>query len=131
MLALGATFINIGSRGAPSHLWIVCSDPAKNEEEIVCANLTSFNGFDYEDDTCLIDRGEHDFVTRRTRVSFKDAKLHSASKLRALENMSYIAWDRPVSGALLKKIQDGIFLSPHSPIRCSEILREQGFAEPA
>lgn len=56
-LHLGSTFVNEQYRGLGPHLWIVISDPTQCPEKVVIVNLTTWDGADFPDNSCILDTG--------------------------------------------------------------------------
>jgi len=50
------------------HACIIISDPRKNPDQVVLTALTTHES--YKDDSCLLDVGDHPFITRLTSVSY-------------------------------------------------------------
>ncbi len=54
-----------------SHLWMVISDPAQSDECVI-VSFTSWRAD--KDQACVVDVGEHPYVSKKTCVNFRDAK---------------------------------------------------------
>jgi hypothetical protein len=48
------------------HLWIVLSEPSLNPAKVVVVNRTSLES--YKEQFCIIEPGEHDYVSKRSCV---------------------------------------------------------------
>lgn len=56
-----------------SHLWIVISDPAVDDERILIVNFTTLRPD--SDQACILVAGEHPFVQHQTCVNYGGAKV--------------------------------------------------------
>ena len=92
---------------AVDHLWVVISLPG-DDGSVVIVNFTSWRAGC--DENCVIETGEHKFVTHKTVVAYEKARLVSAQNQAALAKISVGRWD-PVSPALLARIQAGALSS--------------------
>ena len=108
-MTLGEAFSIVKPGYSKPHLWVVVShpDPAGF---VLMYSLTSFK--DGCDTTCLIKPGEHIWVVHDTIVLYDDGRLFPAAQSERLLRSRSIRRQRPVSRALLAKIQHGAFRSP-------------------
>ena len=65
MAVLGETFF-LANRDIDSHLQVIISDPAASPDSIVTANFTSWRAD--KDQSCIVEPGEHHYVTRRSCI---------------------------------------------------------------
>jgi len=105
-----------------SHLWMVISDPAQSDECLI-VNFTSWRAD--KDQACVVEVGEHPYLTGKTCINFRDAKLCKLSDLEILISSRRLKAHAPLSPALLNKIRDAV---PESRMRwdCVQFLRDQG-----
>ena len=122
----GDTFQLLGV--ADRHLWIVISDPAVDPNRVLFVNLTTYDP--KEDQTVVLDVGDHPFIRQRTSVSYSRARLATNAQLEQLRNGNRLNLNTPVTAALLGRLRDGAALSPRIKIGHLEILQEQGLADP-
>jgi hypothetical protein len=106
-----------------NHLYVVCSDPALDAEKVVLVNFTTFDP--EEESCCIINIGEHPFITRKSCVRYKDARIASVIALKKLQKTGTIRLREPVSGNLLARIRDGASESDFFPEGCRRILEAQ------
>lgn len=123
MLATGDTFINSPVPGVPSHLWIVVSDPRLDPEHVVIVNLSSNQG--PQGNNCIVDPGDHDYVSRRSYVRFDMARVVSAQKLQELLDRNLVSIRRPSSKQLLNRIRTDLLRSKLAPIEAQRIVRAE------
>ena len=98
---LGDTFLF----GQGSHLWIVISDPAKNNGEFVIVNLTT-DVFRAGKD-CEMNVSEHQWIRQKCYVSFGDARkvtAKEAARIQQLISQNQIQQHFPMRTAVIKKI---------------------------
>lgn len=132
MLSLGDTFRERPPAGTPRdgfnpHVYVVVSDPAKDGDRIVTVNFTSWkSGRPGQDESCVVEEGEHSFIRVRTLVNYRDAREFSTEQFRQATGLGYVELGDPVSAALLQRILAGAAASRFFPkgLRC--LLLEQG-----
>ncbi len=89
-----------------SHLWIVISDPPENPEEVVLVNFTKYRAD--KDQACIVERGDHPFISQKTCVEYRGAKTASAKELQTLLDSGQISSHEPASLELLARIRAGV-----------------------
>lgn len=108
------------------HLWVALTAPVGKNGAFIAVNLTSVKERNPIDDTCLIEAGEHPWVRKQTEVYYMKAREWQVSGFDSL--VSYGASckaDKPVSKALLEKIQRGALASPHMKERFADLIRKE------
>jgi hypothetical protein len=105
-----------------SHLWMVISDPAIGEHCVI-VNFTTWRAD--KDQSCVVDVGEHPYISKRTCVNYHDAKKVSISDLDRLVASQRLKPLAPLSPTLLAKIRKGV---PNSRMNwdCVGLLADQG-----
>jgi hypothetical protein len=106
-----------------NHLYVVCSEPTLDAEHIVLVNFTTFA--QEEESCCIIDAGEHPFITRKSCIRYKDARIAAAAALKKLEDLGQMSRHEPVSSNLLTRIRKGASESDFFPEGCRSILEAQ------
>jgi len=100
--------------GAIELLWVVLTSPDENSE-VVIVNLTSFDsGFDR---TVILNKGDHSFVDHDTIINYVDARIVKAHALIHAAESGFFDSLEPFKADILQKIQEGLFRSPHTPIK--------------
>ena len=111
------------------HLWIVVAGPDL-ENKVIIVSLTSLKGRD--DRTTICEIHEHPFITKRSGVAYKHADHVDVETLEASLKEGVFKARDDCSGALLKKIADGIMESNSTPLGIqnvyARILRAQNDA---
>lgn len=85
------------------HLWVIVATPGTNA---LAFNLTTYRPGPYCDTACIVQPGEHPFVTRASVVEYRKAAFGPQT-----------AWERgcyprePMAPALLRRIQEGALKS--------------------
>jgi hypothetical protein len=92
-----------------SHLWIVISDPALDPQRVVLVNMTSHRAD--KDQACVLEMGDHPYVSHRTCIEYRRAKVVRDGDMEALLSAGKISKSAPCSPALLKRIRDGVAAS--------------------
>jgi hypothetical protein len=112
-MQLGDTFILGGPGG---HLWVVISDSAKHAGEFIIINLTG-DVFRAGKD-CELSIGDHQWITKKTYVSFGDArKVSPKEEAMIIKHIADGAIKRhyPMKQAVLQKIISAAKLSKALP----------------
>ena len=122
---VGDCFVIVGKL---AHLWIVLSDPEKDDERVLLVNVTTLEA--YKDQTCKLTCGSHPFITHDSCVNFGAAKLVSLATLINLEAQGKLRWHEPLSEKTYRYIFEMAILSPETPYLGSELLLAQRLAKP-
>ncbi len=123
ILSVGNTFLIPTPPNNKEHLFIIIAiENISNTALLV--NITSPKiGCD---ESCKINAEEHPFLVYNSVVNYADARITPLANLEYCLKNAIIKKDSPVSGKLLKKIQDGVLISPaihikHRNFLCSNI----------
>jgi hypothetical protein len=114
MLSAGDTFVG---PTPPSfkfdHLFIVLAVEESSPRQALFVNVTSKQtGCD---ETCLLNIGDHPFITHASVINYGDAVLADADKLEQAIRQNTFRAHKAVSESLLKKIQNGARTSDAFP----------------
>lgn len=123
-MEIGDAFL-LDDRSIDPHLWIVISDPAADSERVVIVNLTSHDD-PAKDASCILDKGDHPWITHATSVRYKDARLAAESQLDELTRTARLKPQAPVSDAVLSKIFQGAERTELLALKCRTVLVAQG-----
>lgn len=115
-------------RSIDAHLWIVISDPAIDPEQVVIVNLTSHDD-PSKDASCVLQTGDHPWITHATCVRYKDARIVRESQLDELVKKKSLIPQEPVSDEVLTKIFRGVELTELMSLKCRKILQSQGLIQ--
>lgn len=120
----GSCFILDGKEG--THLWAIISDPQKSDHEIVIINFTTLKNNDYQDTTCIIDKGEHKFFKDKQRKSYVFYNRSEVVNLSTLQLWLGTGQLKPhkecLSSVLLEKIRTGSKETTHLPFEVERVL---------
>lgn len=122
----GDTFL-ILAEAPKRHLWVILSDPGVNPMQVVFVSVTSWTA--KQDQTCIIDAGEHPFIQHRSCVAYRMARCETLSRLEALERRHGIQRKEPLSPVLLRRVLYGARDSDFTILYHRRILAEQGLIE--
>lgn len=115
--ALGhALLISSGTVADPDkmHLFVIVSDKCPLNTHMLVSISRIKEGV-YHDPSCVIEPGEHPFITERSFVAYHMARtLPSANLTKCVDGWVY-RQKEDISPDLLKRIQDGILKSPEIP----------------
>ena len=120
----GATFIHAEATELKPHLWFVLSDSNINPSRVVIANFTTWDG--RGDSACIVEAGEHPFVTHKTYVRYRDARIVSVAKLEELRQQGLLHFRENLSEGLLERVRKGADESQFLKNAIREYLTAQG-----
>jgi len=69
---------------ADVHVWIIISDPARDSQKVLIVNFTTWQP--HLDQACIVEKGEHLFITDRTVVNYSRAKIVTDAQLQSLRS---------------------------------------------
>lgn len=95
------------------HLRIVISDVNQNGEYLTVSVDSYVNKF--QDSSCIIEIGELPFITHKSFVNYKYAKVVSFQQIYNGIRKGVFLQRKDISEQLLKKIQDGAKTTRHLP----------------
>jgi hypothetical protein len=110
---VGDTFLR-PARSTPSetqHLWIVVTDP-NSKNQVLIVNITSFKPC--QDQTVMLNKGEHPFITELSCVFYREAEAVDNSKLDEAEKAGAIAKRESYSQSLIGLVRSGVIASPQT-----------------
>jgi hypothetical protein len=119
-LELGKTFKILGH---DDHLWMVITDPKRNPDVVVLVNFTGWQII--HDKTCVVEIGEHEFITKRSVVYYPEPLFKKLATLQKDDKYGLLQYRADLSSELLKRIQLGALASPHTPLKAKKIIMEQ------
>jgi hypothetical protein len=127
-MKLGDTIIATdGSPSTDSHLWIIASDPQKDEARVLIVNLTTASN--HHDKSCICRQGDHPFITHDSCINYQRSYILSISTIKARLDKGIVEQREPVNRQILQRIWDGADKSEHIPIDHWKLLVDQGFIE--
>jgi|688.fasta_scaffold278576_1 hypothetical protein len=103
------------------HLWIVLTEidyaPSVDTSPItppvvVMVNLTSLR--ERSDTTVVLNKGDHPFITKPTSVFYDDTSFTSVTDLKEIVKLPKYDFHYDCSEQLLKRIQQGLLISPYA-----------------
>lgn len=94
------------------HLHIVCTDPCPNGTQLIVSVSTWRN--DLCDSTCILEQVDHPWLTHKSWVMYRAAKVESAATLEngVQQNMFTVQGD--MAGDILERVLKGICGSQHT-----------------
>lgn len=107
-----------------SHLWIVLSKPELDQEHILLVNFTGWRPD--KDQACILDKGDHPYLTKKTCVNYADSKIVTAEHIGKLVRSRDLTKHIPVALALLERIREGAMRSKFMPLDHGQLLIDQG-----
>lgn len=120
------------SSGLKEHLFVVLYDPKTYPEDgfgkrlcIVSVNFTSVGDSKYYDSSCVIENGEHEFIKQKSYAYYKVMQLEDHEHIVKCVNLGPYRPAKSVSENLLKKLRDGLEISPSAPRKYKNKFKEQ------
>lgn len=127
MDAAGTAFLATDPRSRREHLWVVLSDPKIGRDRVLIANITSLDK--YKERACVVQRGEHPWVTHDSCVFYEESRITSLDNLYLGKDKGLFKLADPVTPALLKRMRDGILDSTRVAIENADLLIDQGLVQ--
>ncbi len=94
------------------HLHIVCTDPCSKGRQLI-VSVSSWRN-DLCDSTCILDQGDHSWLTHKSWVVYRAAKIEDAGTLdNGVQKNIFVEKDA-IDGDVLDRILNGVCGSPHS-----------------
>ncbi len=119
----GDTFIRAGKHvKTDPHLWVIISDPAKNSS-VVTVNVTSQHI--EKDQSCVIQSGEHSFVTKESVILYPEARVVLKSQILSGIQSGLLKNHNRVSQPLLARIRTGAAKTKDLPLAAKRMLQAQ------
>jgi hypothetical protein len=125
----GQTFL--AKTGSPSdsskeHLYVVLTEPvdtSKRKDCIVWVSLSSVKEKRYHDKTCILEVGDHSFITKRTWVKYQQSAIITVDEIRRNFNKGILLENDPLKEQVLSRIVEGLSVSDDTPMRVAEFYR--------
>lgn len=92
------------------HCYFVIT-PIDSDGNVVVVNCSSYRGTKQDDTTCILNPGDHPFITHTSYIAYRFAKMMKYSDVQKLNPV------RDVSKELYEKIREGAKNSDHTPIK--------------
>lgn len=109
------------------HSWVVISDPALDPERVLVVNFTVYtHSARWQDPACVLEPGDHPFLSKRTSVFYAKARLFSRRELDGFRAAGRVRLFDPVSPRLLAAIHRGAALSERIASGYRQLLVDQG-----
>lgn len=103
----GDTFLLVNKK-LDDHLWVILSDPQKDTRQILIVSLTT--AAPHKESVCLLQAGEHPWVTHETCVAYNTARLVTLANLHAWKDAGHLEMQAPLSAGLLNACGTGLMI---------------------
>jgi hypothetical protein len=112
----GTLLIPSGSWHNPDapHLHVIVTDSCANGQHLL-VSISTLKENQFFDDACLVDEGEHDFITARSFVYYRKARLDRTTHIVKCVNGGLFRPREPTSESLFERICQGINASRFIP----------------
>jgi hypothetical protein len=106
------------------HPWVILSDPSASAESVLLVNLTSWRAD--KEQTCVIERGEHACLTRKSCVYYEGWTITSLQALLAAKDGGVLRLQPdPMPADVLRRMLDGAARSDNLSTGAQALLRQQ------
>lgn len=92
------------------HLFVVLNDPCK-DGLCLLVMASSIKQNRHHDSACLLDKGDHDFITKPTYIVYRIAYQARAVHISGLVEKGYYKIADDASDDLLQRVTQGLFVS--------------------
>jgi hypothetical protein len=106
---------------SPQHWYFVLAGPSP-EGEFLAVNFTGFS--QYKDGECVVEVGDHPFVTKKTIVKYDSAEVWQTSKLIAGISAGHFDVGAVANAELLGRMLDGYWRSGRVHARCHNFAKK-------
>lgn len=101
--------------GTAPHLHFICNDPVfypKNGKNcVLLVNISSIKNDIYHDSSCILNPGDHSFITKPSFVYYSKAEIYSVSGIMQEINQGNYVCKEDCNDQIFKRILDGFQLS--------------------
>lgn len=104
-----------------AHLWVIATQP-NSDGQFAIVNFTSLKG--NKDQTVVLLKGEHGFITHDTCVNYWAADISSIDVLQAWLDCGQARMERDLDEALLRLIQQGFAASDLTKKRIADFVKK-------
>ncbi len=87
------------------HLHVVCTDPCGQGNQLIVSTTTWANSLC--DETCLLSHDDHEWLTHKSWVMYRAAKIESADTLNNGLKLKIFVEKKPIREDVLQKILKG------------------------
>jgi len=122
----GQTFL--AKTGSPSdsskkHLYVVLTEPVDTVSRKGCVVWVSWSSVKekrFHDGTCILEVGDHPFITKRTWVNYEQAAVVTVEEIRKNLNRGTLVESDPLKERALSRIVEGLGASDNTPMEVVE-----------
>lgn len=103
-----------------NHLFIIILEPQGAIRNTIVVNIETYNS-KKQDDTTILEPGEHDFIVERSYVNYRRARIRSFDDLEDLVRNGKAKPYSPLKDNLFHKVCEGILKSIFTPYEVKEL----------
>ncbi len=119
MIRCGETVLLRKPNTAIEHLWIVLTEAETDSGLAVIVNITSVQSHSRPDLTVVLRKGDHPFVTHDSIILYSDSRPADLRLVEVGIKNGHFSQHAPCSIELLKRVQEGLLRSDHTPNKIS------------
>ncbi len=126
-IEIGNSFLIKPNRIVLPHLWIVISSPYDNPERVAIVNISTWRdeATHLNDGSCIINKGEHNFIKSKSYVVYREAKTPLVSQIEQAIQSDLIEPNDDCTTGLIAKIILGAAQSQFTPNKILRVLQIQ------
>jgi len=94
------------------HLFIQMTDPLGEDNKILLVNVSSINMETYHDETCILNAGDHPFITHPSYIRYDKARIEPVQKIEDAVQRSIFFPRGILSEAVFVRVVQGFRDSP-------------------
>lgn len=95
------------------HLFILLTDPVTEEKLVLIVSISSVKQGIWHDNTCILEIGDHKFITRQSWVDYRSTRIEPASKLNKGVHEGFFVPQGTIDTQVFQRICQGLFHSSH------------------
>jgi hypothetical protein len=110
------------------HLFVVMNDPCK-DKLCLLVMVSSIKENRHHDDACILKKGDHDFISRRSYVVYRLAETSLASHITNMVEKNFYVRKGTLSNEVFNRIVDGLETSSETRPTMLKFAREVGLID--
>lgn len=109
------------------HLFVICTDECEKGKHVLVPVCKLIN--DLCDKTCLLNTHEHPFLTCKSYILYRKARIESSFDLISGVTNRHFKPREDMNGQTFLRIKNGLCASPHTPRKIKFYLRCVSYEE--
>lgn len=104
-----------GTIGDPErmHLFILLTDPVTEQKLVLFVSLSSVKAGVWHDQTCILEAGDHPFVTKKSWVDYRTTRIEEANKILHGVHKGLLVPKGTMAQEVFLRVCEGVIYSDH------------------